>query len=97
MNISLETTPKPKVSNIRQRQSKLKGKSALTLKKRIEIEETFFKINFYFGGTLDTEIEKVIPRLIDQFKEKDDMDMSMEGMEDMMGMVRLTRTSTLNI
>lgn len=65
------------------------------MKERIQIEETFFKINFYFGGTLENEIEKVIPQLIEKHKDKDDDDdMMMEGMEDMVGMVSLTRTST---
>lgn len=88
MNISLGDTPKPNTSRIGKRQSKLKRKGGLTLKQRIEIEETFFKINFYFGGTLETEIEKVIPQLIAKFKDKDDEDeMDMPGMEDMIGMV----------
>lgn len=97
INISLEEIPKPNQSTIKNRRSKMasKAKSKMTLKERIQIEETFFKINYYFGGTLETEIEKVIPRLIDQFKDKDD-DMGMD-MGDLAGMVRLTRTNTRSI
>ena len=90
LNISLGETPKPKKSNIKRRQSKIR--SNLTLTQRIQIEEAFFKINFYFGGALETEIQKVIPRLIEEFKDRDeDADMDLG---DMAGMVMITRMST---
>jgi hypothetical protein len=89
MDISLEDTPKPKKSDIRKRQSKVK--SNLTLGQRIQIEEAFFKINFYFGGSLETEIQKVIPRLIEEFKDRDEDDMDLG---DMAGMVNIIRMST---
>jgi hypothetical protein len=93
INISLGGSSKPNKSSSRNRGSNAQPKSNLTLEQRIEIEKTFFKINFYFGGCLETEIGKVIPRLIEQFKDKDDMEMDMD-MGDMAGMVKITRTNT---
>lgn len=69
--------------------SKPISSAKISLKKRIELEDQFFKINYYFGGALEIEIEKIIPQLIEKFKDKDedqDMDMSFD-MGDMVGMV----------
>lgn len=100
INISLEPTPQARTSKFQgsKRGSKTKSSVKLTLEQRIKIEQTFFKINYYFGGTLDTEIEKVIPDLIKQFKSKEDMDMSgMSDMGDLAGAVGLIRMCTRSI
>ena len=66
------------------------------MEQRIKIEEAFFKINYYFGGSLETEIQKVIPSLIEKFKDKDDMDMGMD-MGEFAGMVKIKRICIQNI
>ena len=87
VNISLEDeSPKPSSNNT--------SSKKITLAERIEIENTFFKINYYFGGTLETEIEKVTPKLIEKYKDKDDMDMDMG---EFAGMVIIIRMNILNI
>jgi hypothetical protein len=102
IDISLEPTPQARTSNFQGSKgakggSRGKPTKTLTLEQRIKIEDAFFKINYYFGGTLDTEIEKVIPELIKKYKDKEDMEMSgMSDMGDLAGAVRLTRTSTQN-
>jgi len=94
LDIELESTPQPRSSKIKAPKSAIKSKSSvqMSLQQRIKIEDTFFKINYYFGGTIETEIEKVIPDLIERFKDKEDMDMS--DMGDLAGAVGLIRTST---
>lgn len=59
------------------------------LARKVKIEDAFFKVNYYWGESLDNEINKVIPQLIERFKTKEDMDDSMD-MGDLAGMVRIT-------
>ena len=62
------------------------------LARKVKIEDAFFKVNYYWGESLDNEIKKVIPELTDRFKTKDDvedLDDSMD-MGDLEGMVRIS-------
>lgn len=61
------------------------NKSGLSAEQKTKIEEEFFKINFYFGNSIESEIKDVIPLLITQNKDpidEEDMDMG-----DMAGIV----------
>ena len=102
LDISLEPTPKPRGSKISKRQSNTTSKksppSNLSHEQRIKIEDTFFRINFYFGGCIESEIERVIPQLIEQFKDKEDLEMSgMAGLGDLAGAVDFIRMNIQNI
>ena len=58
---------------------------SIDLKKRIMIEDEFFKISFYYGGVIQKEIDEIIPALIEKFKDKDEDED--DDMGDLQGLV----------
>jgi hypothetical protein len=76
-NEDIDIDDSAEISNEEENPSNNKS-SGLSSEEKTKIEKEFFKVEFYFGNSIESEIKDVIPLLITQNKDpisEDDMDM----------------------